>query len=135
MRVHVVDLDPYSLSKDGGLEDVSQVEKYRMSEAEYDKRPGTLRAWRRQQQEADPTWSFAAHARRTKAQTEIARLTRMGLEVPEDLELIAEGKDPETEAARRRGEARAAARRSAAAGGSGEAGKEADGEEGGEEVC
>ena len=37
--------DPFSLSRNGGLDDVSNVKKYRMSEEEYDKRSGTLREW------------------------------------------------------------------------------------------
>lgn len=38
MRLHVVDKDPFSLSKGGGLEDVSLIKKYEISEADYDKR-------------------------------------------------------------------------------------------------
>lgn len=38
MQLHVVDRDPFSLSKGGGLEDVSLVQKYEISEADYDKR-------------------------------------------------------------------------------------------------
>ena len=38
MRLHVVDTDPFSLSRGGGLEDVSLVKKYEMSEEDYDKR-------------------------------------------------------------------------------------------------
>lgn len=38
MRLHVVDTDPFSLSRGGGLEDVSLVPKYEISEADYDKR-------------------------------------------------------------------------------------------------
>ena len=38
MRLHVVDTDPFSLSKGGGLEDISLVEKYEISEHDYDKR-------------------------------------------------------------------------------------------------
>ncbi|CAM9894748.1 unnamed protein product [Heterosigma akashiwo] len=48
MEIHVVDDDPYSLSRGGGLEDVSQVEKYRMTEEDYDRRSGTIRDWARQ---------------------------------------------------------------------------------------
>lgn len=43
LQVHVTDDDPFSLTRGGGLEDVSQVQKYRMSEEDYDKRKGTLR--------------------------------------------------------------------------------------------
>lgn len=41
MRLHVVDKDPFSLSKGGGLEDVSLVKKYEISEEDYDKRKQT----------------------------------------------------------------------------------------------
>ena len=38
MRLHVVDKDPFSLSKGGGLEDISLVKKYEISDKDYDKR-------------------------------------------------------------------------------------------------
>lgn len=38
MRLHVIDNDPFSLSRGGGLEDVSLVQKYQISEEDYDKR-------------------------------------------------------------------------------------------------
>jgi tubulin-specific chaperone B len=37
MELHVTDTDPFSLSKGGGLEDVSLVKKFRMTEEDYDK--------------------------------------------------------------------------------------------------
>jgi tubulin-folding cofactor B len=37
--------DPFSISRGGGLEDVSLVQKYTMTEEEYENRPGTLRDW------------------------------------------------------------------------------------------
>jgi len=58
MEIHVVDTDPYSLSRDGGLDDVSKIEKYRMSDADYDKRDNTLRAYKRKMLAADPTFRF-----------------------------------------------------------------------------
>lgn len=39
----MTDDDPFSLSRGGALENTSLVEKYRMSEEDYDKRKGTLR--------------------------------------------------------------------------------------------
>ena len=51
MEIHVIDTDPFSLSRNGGLDDASNIEKYRMSEETYDKREGTLRTWMRQQRE------------------------------------------------------------------------------------
>ena len=48
--------DPHSLAKHGWLEDTSKVEKYRMSDADYDKRKGTVRKWIAEQKAKDPTW-------------------------------------------------------------------------------
>lgn len=36
MELHVIDADPFSMSRGGGLEDVSLVKKYRMTEEDYD---------------------------------------------------------------------------------------------------
>lgn len=58
-RVHVVDHDPMSLSRGGGLDDVSQVKKYVMSEEDYDKREGTLRAWKREQLKKNPHFKYS----------------------------------------------------------------------------
>lgn len=43
MEIHIKDIDPYSLSKGGGLEDVSLVEKYMMPDEAYDKLENTVR--------------------------------------------------------------------------------------------
>lgn len=43
MEIHIKDTDVYSLSRNGGLEDVSQVKKYVMTEEDYDKRENTVR--------------------------------------------------------------------------------------------
>ena len=48
--------DPHSLAKHGWLEDTSKVEKYRMSDADYDKREGTVRKWIAEQKAKDPNW-------------------------------------------------------------------------------
>ncbi|CAI5724407.1 unnamed protein product [Hyaloperonospora brassicae] len=56
MRLHVVDNDPFSLSRGGGLEDVSLVKKYEMSEEDYDKREKSVRAYKREQLAKDPAW-------------------------------------------------------------------------------
>lgn len=52
MELHINDLDPHSISLHGGLEDVSQVEKYVMADEEYDKMKNTVRAIRREKEEA-----------------------------------------------------------------------------------
>jgi len=47
MEIHIKDLDPHSISLHGGLEDVSQVEKYEMADEEYDKLKNSVRAVKR----------------------------------------------------------------------------------------
>lgn len=56
--IHVVDLDPNSASANGWLEDVSKVEKYMMSDDDYNKREGTYRQWKQEQLAKDPTWTL-----------------------------------------------------------------------------
>lgn len=50
MEIHIKDLDPNSISAHGGLEDVSQVEKYVMADEEYDKMKNTVRAIKRERE-------------------------------------------------------------------------------------
>eukprot|EP00696_Hemimastix_kukwesjijk_P002155 gnl/Hemi2/12643_TR4321_c0_g1_i1.p1 gnl/Hemi2/12643_TR4321_c0_g1~~gnl/Hemi2/12643_TR4321_c0_g1_i1.p1 ORF type:complete len:254 (+),score=90.88 gnl/Hemi2/12643_TR4321_c0_g1_i1:62-763(+) len=45
-RIRVVDLNPHSIARNGGLEDLSQVEKFEMSEEDYDKRQDTFRKFK-----------------------------------------------------------------------------------------
>lgn len=56
--LHVADADPFSLSRGGALEDLSQVEKYTMSDADYDQRDNTYRKFKQKKLEEDPNWSF-----------------------------------------------------------------------------
>jgi len=48
MELHIVDNDPHSKSLGGWLEDTSLVEKYMMSEEDYDKREKTVRNYKRE---------------------------------------------------------------------------------------
>jgi tubulin-folding cofactor B len=59
MEIHIKDLDPHSISLHGGLEDVSQVQKYEMEDEEYDKMKNTVRAIRREK-EAEAARAAAA---------------------------------------------------------------------------
>ncbi|CAE8738904.1 unnamed protein product, partial [Polarella glacialis] len=43
-EIHIKDINPHSISAHGGLEDVSQVEKYVMAEEDYDKLDNSVRA-------------------------------------------------------------------------------------------
>ncbi|KAL2945203.1 Tubulin-folding cofactor B [Bienertia sinuspersici] len=45
-RLHVVDLDPSSITSGGWLEDTSLVEKYKISDDAYEKRDGTFRKFK-----------------------------------------------------------------------------------------
>jgi Ubiquitin-like domain len=58
MEIHVIDTDPFSLSRGGGLTDVSLVEKYRMPDEVYDKKAGTMRDFIRKKRAADPSFKL-----------------------------------------------------------------------------
>lgn len=68
MEIFVRDVDPHSISRFGGLEDVSLVAKYKMSDEEYDRRQGTLREWIREQRAADPSWKLPKQGPQTAVQ-------------------------------------------------------------------
>merc|ERR1719296_169386 len=50
MEIHIKDTDPHSISLHGGLEDVSQVEKYVMEDDVYDQLENSVRACKRKEQ-------------------------------------------------------------------------------------
>lgn len=58
MEIHVIDTDPYSLSRGGGLTDTSLIEKYRMSDEAYNNRKGTLREFLKEQRAKDPNYKL-----------------------------------------------------------------------------
>ena len=70
--LHVADADPFSLSRGGGLEDLSQVEKYTMSDADYDKRENTYRKFKQKKLEEDPNWSFYGEIAKRTGQQQMA---------------------------------------------------------------
>ena len=57
-EIHIIDTDPFSLSRGGGLTDVSLIQKYKMADDEYDKRSGTMRDYIRKQREKDPNFKL-----------------------------------------------------------------------------
>lgn len=70
MVIHCIDTDPTSAAKGGGLEDVSLVKKYEMTDEDYDKRENTYRAYKRKMLAKDPNWvpKHVAEARARKAE-------------------------------------------------------------------
>lgn len=58
MEIHIIDTDPFSLSRGGGLTDTSLVQKYTISEDAYDKRKGTIRDYIREQRKIDPSFKL-----------------------------------------------------------------------------
>lgn len=59
-EIHIIDSDPYSLSRNGGLTDVSLVEKYKISDEAYDQRKGTVRDYIREQKKLNPNYKKPA---------------------------------------------------------------------------
>jgi len=80
--VHCIDTDPNSASRGGGYEDVSLVERYVMSDEQYNKRSGTLRDWGRGMKKNDPNFTLAKHAREHRELMEAQRQGKLGLELP-----------------------------------------------------
>ena len=58
MEVHIIDTDPFSLSRGGGLTDTSLVEKYKISDEAYDKRSNTIRQYIKEQRAKDPNFKL-----------------------------------------------------------------------------
>ena len=58
-EVHIRDTDPFSISANGALENLSLVDKYVMPDEVYDKLPNTLRSHIRKQREADPEFKLS----------------------------------------------------------------------------
>ena len=56
--LHIHDADPTSASAGGWLEDTTKIEKYVMSEAEYNKRDNTYRKYKQSKLAEDPTWTL-----------------------------------------------------------------------------
>ena len=54
--LHVIDNDPYSNARGGGLENVNLVKKYEMSDEDYAKRTNTYLNYKREQLKKNPNW-------------------------------------------------------------------------------
>ena len=82
MRIHVIDTNPFSISANRALEDVSQVAKFRLTDDEYDARDKTLRQWKNTQKEKDPTFTLQKHALRHSKLQEAILLHKRGMPLP-----------------------------------------------------
>ncbi|GKY96032.1 hypothetical protein MPSEU_000563600 [Mayamaea pseudoterrestris] len=58
MRIHCLDDNPFSISRGGALENTALVQKFRLTDEEYDARPNTLRAFARIQQAKNPQFTL-----------------------------------------------------------------------------
>ncbi|MCO5575678.1 hypothetical protein L7F22_029482 [Adiantum nelumboides] len=56
-RIHIVDLDPTSCTANGWLEDTSLVEKYTITDADYDKREDTFRKFKEKKMAEGQIWN------------------------------------------------------------------------------
>lgn len=56
--LHITDTDPTSASAGGWLEDTSLVQKYQISDEDYNKREKTYRKWKDQKLKEDPDWTL-----------------------------------------------------------------------------
>ena len=86
MRIHVVDTNPLSISANRALEDVSQVKKFALTDDEYNVRDKTLRRWKNEQKEMDPTFTLQKHAIRHSKLQEALLLHKRGLPLPSGFE-------------------------------------------------
>jgi len=62
MEIFIIDSDPFSLSRGGGLTDTSLIAKYRMADEIYDQRKGTLRDYIREERKKDPNFKLKPNA-------------------------------------------------------------------------
>merc|ERR1711907_822300 len=70
--IHITDLDPHSLAANGGLEDVSLVKKYEISDEDYNKRENNFRKWKQDKLAADPTWTLAKEVKQNQDRKRMA---------------------------------------------------------------
>ena len=61
-EIHIIDTDPFSLSRNGGLTNTALVEKYKMKDEDYDKRKGTMRDFIREKRKLDPNFKLKPNA-------------------------------------------------------------------------
>jgi len=106
MEIHIVDTDPYSLSRNGGLTDVSLVQKYTISEEAYENRKGTVRDFIRQKRKEDPNFKLKPTKSISGTSTPSTHQEERIIPGPETVEGIAIGMRCEVMPGARRGTVR-----------------------------
>ncbi|KAG9395985.1 CAP-Gly domain [Carpediemonas membranifera] len=64
--LHCQDTNPNSLAKNGGFEDLSQVEKYEISDEAYEARDNSYRAWKKKLEREEPNHPWLVKIRNMK---------------------------------------------------------------------
>jgi tubulin-folding cofactor B len=67
MHLHMVDNNPNSISAGGWLENVDLVEKFQLTDEQYDARENTVRAYKKKMMAKDPTFKFGKKEHTEKA--------------------------------------------------------------------
>uniref|UniRef100_A0A7S3R9P1 CAP-Gly domain-containing protein n=1 Tax=Dunaliella tertiolecta TaxID=3047 RepID=A0A7S3R9P1_DUNTE len=66
--IHIIDTDPNSASANGWLEDTDLVDKYKMSDEDYNKRENTYRKFKEAKLKEDPTWTLEKEMAKKRGQ-------------------------------------------------------------------
>eukprot|EP00184_Porphyridium_aerugineum_P006070 CAMPEP_0184697658 /NCGR_PEP_ID=MMETSP0313-20130426/4550_1 /TAXON_ID=2792 /ORGANISM="Porphyridium aerugineum, Strain SAG 1380-2" /LENGTH=284 /DNA_ID=CAMNT_0027156479 /DNA_START=160 /DNA_END=1014 /DNA_ORIENTATION=- len=64
--IYVKDTDPFSKSRHGGLEDITQVKKFEISDEAYQKRGDNYRKFKEEQMKKDPSWTLQKHMQKQR---------------------------------------------------------------------
>lgn len=83
LRVHCNDRSPTSISARGALEDTSLVEKFVLSDEQYEKRSNTLRSWAKKKLAENPKFNLQAHAKQQQALAQARLLYKRGMPLPD----------------------------------------------------
>jgi len=77
MTLRIVDLNPHSLARGGGLEDVSLVQKYVMSEEDYAQRETSARRFKQEMRQKDANWSWGKPASTAPATSPVTSMENL----------------------------------------------------------
>jgi tubulin-folding cofactor B len=86
--VHCIDTNPYSISKNGALENVHLVPKFELTDEQYRARSNTLHAWKQTQKSIDPSFTYQKHAAEHAAYQHAIQCQKRGLPLPDGFEIV-----------------------------------------------